>query len=73
MNRYFDGESLVVMAITLGLFVTALFVKGFTHDLLLEAGIFLISVKIIMAGYRNHRDMSEIKARLDELKKMMER
>ncbi len=32
--------SLAVITITLILFVTALFVKGFTHDLLLEAAVF---------------------------------
>ena len=31
--------SLAIVTITLILFVTALFVKGFTHDLLLEAAI----------------------------------
>src|SRR5258707_1734298 len=29
-------------------FVVALFIKGFGHGLLLEAGVFLISVKLIM-------------------------
>ena len=37
----FDPGSLVVIAITLVLFVWALFEKGLTHDLLLEAGVFM--------------------------------
>lgn len=27
--------------------------KGFTHDLLLEAGVFLVSIKLIRMGYKN--------------------
>jgi hypothetical protein len=40
--------SFVVILVTFVLFVLALFTKGFTNDLLLEAGVFLVSVKIIM-------------------------
>jgi hypothetical protein len=32
----------------LGLFVAALFTKGLNHDLFLESGVFLVSVKIIV-------------------------
>jgi hypothetical protein len=41
------------MGLTLALFVAALFAKGFTHDLLLEAGVFLVSVKLILVAYKN--------------------
>jgi hypothetical protein len=34
MWSYFDPLSIVVIVLTLVLFVIALFVKGFTHDLL---------------------------------------
>jgi hypothetical protein len=47
-RQHFDVPTLVVMAITLVLFGGALFVKGLTHDMLIEAGVFLISVKLIM-------------------------
>ncbi len=53
MLKHFDMASLVVIIITLCLFLAALFTKGFTHDLLLEAGVFLVSVKLIMMAYRN--------------------
>ena len=36
------------MGITSFLFVTALFLKGLTHDALLEAGIFLVSVNCLL-------------------------
>jgi len=31
----------------------ALFTKGFTHDILLEAGVLLVSVKLIIMAYKN--------------------
>jgi hypothetical protein len=49
----FDPWSAVVIALTLGLFLVSVFVKGFTHELLLEAGIFLVSVKLILLGQKN--------------------
>ncbi len=57
--------SLGVIAITFILFVTALFVKGFTHDLLLEAAIFLVSVKLIILTYRNSQGVESIEKKLD--------
>ena len=57
--------SLAVIAITLILFVSALFVKGFTHDLLLEAAVFLVSVKLIILGYRNSQGVVSIEKKLD--------
>jgi hypothetical protein len=50
---YFDPLSMVVIALTLVLFVIALFVNGFTHELLQECGVFLVSVKLIMISHKN--------------------
>ena len=41
MRKHFDVASLTVIIVTFVLFIVALFTKGFTHDLLLEVGIFL--------------------------------
>jgi len=46
--RHLDRGSKIVIVITLVLFVPALFTKAFTHDLLLEAAVFLVSVKLII-------------------------
>ena len=66
-----DNGSLGVMGITAVLFVIALFMKGVTHDLLLETGVFLVSVKLMIMAYKNrqnheqtHRMLSEIRDRL---------
>jgi hypothetical protein len=39
MNKPIDLGFLLVMGITLDLFVAALFIKGLSHDLFLEAGV----------------------------------
>ena len=54
MYKYFDAGSLMVILITFVLFVLALFTQGFTHDLFLEAGVFLVSVKLIIMAYWNN-------------------
>lgn len=67
--RSIDPGSAIVIVVTLVLFGVALATKGFTHDILLESGIFLVSVKLILLGYKNgaiaeslHRELDEIKA-----------
>ena len=68
MNRYLDLGSIIIILITLVLFILALFIKGFTQDLLLEAGVFLVSVKLIMMAYKTSRRANEIKRELKEIK-----
>jgi len=67
LMKHFDNWSVLVMALTLLLFVLALFVAGFTHDLLLETGVFLVSVKLILMSYKNGAQGEELKDRLVEI------
>jgi hypothetical protein len=67
MKRFMDTGSMLVAAITFVLFVAALFAKGLSHDLFLEAGIFLVSVKIILMNYRNNVAVSELSEKLDRV------
>jgi len=53
MGKHFDVGSMIIIIVTFVLFTVALFTKGFTHDLLLEAAIFLVSVKLIIMAYHN--------------------
>jgi hypothetical protein len=52
-HEHLDPASWLVLVCTLALFAVALFVKGLGHDLLLEAGVFLVSVKLIMMAYKS--------------------
>ena len=74
VQKSFDAGSLGIIAVTLVLFVVALFVKGLTHDLLLETGVFLVSVKLIVMSYKNavasqrlHEELSEIRETLQRI------
>jgi len=60
MNRYFDQGSIIVITITFLLFVAALFTKGLTHDISLEAGILLVSIKLILMAYKTGAFFEEI-------------
>lgn len=67
IRKPFDAWSLLVILITLVLFVTAVFAKGLTHDLLLEAAVFLVSVKLILMTYKNGVIADSLQRKLDEI------
>lgn len=67
MMKHIDRGSFVIAAITLVLFVAALFAKGLTHDLFLETGVFLVSVKIIVMTYKNSVMMGGLTEKLDTI------
>ena len=46
MKNYLDTTNILVIVVTFILFAIALFATGFTKDLLLEAGVLLVSVKL---------------------------
>ena len=65
IRKHFDVWSWLVIAITLALFVVALFEKGLSHDLLLEAGVFLVSAKLILMTYKNGVATDTLQEKLD--------
>lgn len=74
ISKHFDLGSLVVIVVTFILFVSAVFTKGFTHDILLESAVFLVSVKLIIMAYKNidsteslHRKLDEIYTKVNEI------
>ena len=71
MQRTLDAASLLTIILTCALFVGALFVKGWTHDLLLEAGVFLVSVKLILAGYKSNATTATTLARLERIEQAL--
>ncbi len=67
MGKHIDAGSFVIALITLALFVAALFTKGFSHDLFLEAGVFLVSVKLIVMSFKNGVALRRLDEKLDRL------
>ena len=72
MTKYFDNWTIIVIVITGLLFTAALFVKDFTHNLFLETGVLLVSVKLIMMAYRNSLNYSDLKKELNEIRRLLE-
>ena len=70
MREHFDLGSIVVIVVTFVFFVVALFVKGLVSDMLLEAGVFLVSVKLIMMAYQNSVAVKDVKEDIAELKSL---
>ena len=75
MKDYFnlDKSSVIIMAITMILFIGALITKGFTHDLLLETGVFLVSVKLILMARSNNISNKKIIDELHEIKELFKK
>jgi hypothetical protein len=73
MNKHIDPGSFIVALITLGLFLSALFTKGLTHDLFLETGVFLVSIKIIIMAYRNSLAIGRLDKKLDTILAKLEK
>lgn len=72
MKKHLDVGSLIVIITTFVLFVLALFTKGLTHDILLEAGVLLVSIKVIMMGYKTGLFYKNIQKDLDYIKAILE-
>jgi hypothetical protein len=69
-NR-FDTSSMVIIFLTFVLFMLALFIKGFTHELLLETGVFLVSLKLILMSHKNSVLAEQTEARLEAIHKLL--
>ena len=65
--RHLDIVSQLVIVTTFVLFVVALFIKGLGHGLLLEAGVFLVSVKLIMMAHKNSLLAKDLDNPLDRI------
>ena len=72
IRHYFDTGSLLVIFLTFALFVAALYFTGFTHDLLLEAGVFLVSVKLILMSYKNKVASDNLRKELAEIRSLLQ-
>ncbi len=72
MKNYFSTGDLIVIFLTALFFILALFAHGLTHDLLLEAGVLLVSIKLIMMNYKNIQSNNAIQTQLNDIKKTLE-
>ena len=71
--RHIDSASLTVVIITFALFAAAIVEKGLTHDLLLEAGVFMVSVKLILMNAKAGMASDEMAAKLATIQAALDR
>lgn len=67
LKEHLDRASSVVIVLTFALFVASLLAKGLTHDLFLETGVLLVSVKLIINTYHLEIHSSRLEERIDDL------
>ena len=72
MKKNFDLANTITIALTIILFAIALFATGFTKDLLLEAGVLLVSVKIIFMAAATRDSNKEIIKKLNEINEKLQ-
>ena len=65
--------SMAIIFITFTLFVVSLFQKGLTHEIFVDTGIFLVSVKLIVMSFKNNLYMQDLNQQLEEIKKLIKK
>ena len=71
MKKHIDLSSAIIIVITFLLFFFALFTKGLTHEILLECGVLLVSIKLIIMSYKNSINTKAVKEELIEIKELL--
>jgi hypothetical protein len=66
-----DTGTVSVIVVTFGLFLLAIFMKGIGKDLLLEAGVLMVSVKLIMMSFKNAAESQAIREDLDRIVELL--
>jgi hypothetical protein len=66
-----DPWAMIVIVLTFALFVLALFLKGFTHALLLEAAVLLVSVKLILMAKKNAETEARLQQQLTRIEELL--
>ncbi len=66
-GKHFNLGSLIVILVTFALFAISLFVEGLTHDILLEAGVLLVSIKLILMSYKLTTSERSLHVKLDTI------
>ncbi|HXX39912.1 MAG TPA: hypothetical protein VEP50_17465 [bacterium] len=71
-QKYLDHASMIVIVFTFILFASSLATKGLSHDLFLETGVLLVSVKLILNAYQMDAHVGRVEARIEELRTLLQ-
>jgi len=64
--------SSLTLATTFVLFVAAAFLHGLSSEMLLEAGVFLISVKLVLSTQKSEIVVEELRAKLESIERKLD-
>ena len=67
IKPFVNLASFLTVAVTFALFIAAAVTKGITEELLLEAAVFLISVKLVIGNYKTHTELAAMRRELAAL------
>lgn len=70
-GKKLDFATTLVILMTAALFVLAVVVKGIGKDLLLEAGVLLVSIKLIMMSFKQAAEARAIREDLDRILELL--
>ena len=73
MEKHIGSINIFIIVLTILLFGIALFTTGFTHDLLLEAGVLLVSIKLIVMSYKNSISNKELLNKIKEISQQLDK
>ena len=73
LRERLDMGSMAIIVITFTLFAVSLFQKGLSHEILIDTGIFLVSVKLIVMSFKNNLYMKDLNQQLEEIKKLIKK
>ncbi len=73
LPKSIDLWSGLVILLTVVLFGLSLAVKGITHEVFLESGVFLVSVKLILMAGKNAASEERMERCLNEIKALLAR
>ncbi len=65
------ASTIAVVLITLALFIVAVFTTGITHDIFLEAAVFLVFVKLIVLANRTSSITKNTLKQLEGIKSLL--
>ena len=73
LRERLDMGSMAIIVITFTLFAVYLFQKGLNHEILVDTGIFLVSVKLIVMSFKNNLYMKDLNQQLEEIRKLIKK
>jgi hypothetical protein len=66
-----DPWSTIIVILVFALFGLALFTQGFSHNLSLEAGVFLVSLKLILMARKNSETAKRLERHMTRLEELL--